>query len=208
MYTYFGIGLLGIVALMVTPYGLLDASSDGKFYGAATIVALDAYGNETLRSIVHNQVTDVGEEMLLDNTFQDAGNIAVADIAQIGSICIMEGTIVVAETETATDFDGDNTINPAATSNCIEADFTMANDGTAVIGPLTFTDDVHLVTLDDINGIGICSANAGTTPYDDCATGNGAAGVLFAVVDTADVTINAGESVQITYTFDISSGST
>ena len=207
MYTYFGIGLLGLVALMVTPYGLLDASSDGKFYGAATIVALDAYGNETLRSIVHNQVTDVGEEMLLDNTFQDAGDIAVADIAQIGSICIMEGTIVVDEAETATDFDGDNTF-VGGTTNCIEADFTMADDGTAVIGPLTFTDDVHLVTLDVINGIGICSANAGTTPYEDCATGNGAAGVLFAVVDTADVTINTGESVQITYTFDISSGST
>ena len=207
MYTYFGIGLLGLVALMVTPYGLLDASSDGKFYGAATIVALDAYGNETLRSIVHNQVTDVGEEMLLDNTFQDSANIAVADAAQIGTICIMEGTIVVDEAETATDFDGDNTF-VGGTTNCIEADFTMADDGTAVIGPLTFTDDVHLVTLDVINGIGICSANAGTTPYEDCATGNGAAGVLFAVVDTADVTINAGESVQITYTFDISSSST
>ncbi|MCH7560898.1 MAG: hypothetical protein IIC67_05955 [Thaumarchaeota archaeon] len=194
---------------MVTPYGLSDTSSDGKFYGIATLVAIDANGDETLRTEVHNRVTNQGEEYLLDQVFQDVANVAAADTAQIGSICIMEGTVNDVEGEDAAAFDTANTINPAATANCIEADVNVGtNDGTAIIGPLTFTDDVHLVTGDVINGIGICSANAGTSPYDDCATGNGAAGVLFAIVDTTDVTINAGESVEITYTFDISSSGT
>ena len=204
MYTYLGICLLGIVALMVTPYGLLDASSEGKYYGTATLVAIDANGEETLRSVTHNRVTDVGEEYLLDQVFQEVGNVAAIDTAQIGSICIAEGTITETEGATAGGFDTANTMILTADDNCIEADVNVAgNDGKAVLGPLTFIDDIHLVTGDVINGIGICSANAGATPYTACATGG--AGVLFAVVDTTDVTINAGESVEITYTFDISS---
>lgn len=211
MYTYLGIGLLGMIALMVTPYGLSDTSSDGKFYGIATLVAIDANGDETLRTEVHNRVTNQGEEYLLDQVFQEAGNVAAIDTAQIGSICIMEGTVNAVEAQDAAAFDTANGINLTAVANCVESDVNVGtNDGTAIIGPITFTDDVHLVTADVINGIGICSANAvgSITPYDDCATGNSASGVLFAVVDTTDVTINAGESVEITYTFDISSDGT
>ncbi|MCH8916196.1 MAG: hypothetical protein IIA82_10215 [Thaumarchaeota archaeon] len=193
---------------MVTPYGLLDASSEGKYYGTATLVAIDANGEETLRSVTHNRVTDVGEEYLLDQVFQEVGNVAAIDTAQIGSICIAEGTITETEGATAGGFDTANTMILTADDNCIEADVNVAgNDGKAVLGPLTFIDDIHLVTGDVINGIGICSANAvgSITPYDNCLTGNTGAGVLFAVVNTTDVTINAGESVEITYTFDISS---
>lgn len=209
MYTYIGLALLGFVALLASPFGVLDASSDGKFYGLSTLVAYDANGQETLRSLIHNQVTNQGEEYLLDQVFQESGNLAAADTAQIGSICIMEGTVNQAEGETAAAFDTANTIVLTSVANCIEADVDVsANDGTADLGPLTFTDDVHLVTNDVVNGIGICSANAGSSPYDDCATGNSGSGVLFAIIDTNDVTIAAGESVQITYTFDISSAST
>ena len=209
MYTYIGLSLLGIAALLASPFGVLDASSDGKFYGLSTMIVYDANGQETMRSIIHNQVTNQGEEYLLDQVFQESGNLAAADTAQIGSICIAEGTISEAETTTASTFDSANTIVLTSVANCIEADVNVGgNDGTAVIGPLTFQDDVHLVTGDAVNGIGICSANAGTTPYDNCAAGAASNGVLFAVIDTNDVTINAGESVQITYTFDISSATT
>ncbi|MCJ8305557.1 MAG: hypothetical protein HRU07_00740 [Nitrosopumilus sp.] len=55
---------------------------------------------------------------------------------------------------------------------------------------------------DTITHIAVCSADSGDADARNCSS------VLFAVVDTADVLLGDGESVTITYNFDISSTST
>ena len=65
-----------------------------------------------------------------------------------------------------------------------------------------FSSGTHLVSGDQVTSIGICSGENGGSPHAGCS------GVLFAVVDTSDVTLSGTESVTITYTFDISSAGT
>ena len=76
--------------------------------------------------------------------------------------------------------------------------------GIATIGPLTFDAPTHVGASDTITGFGICQAT--TTPYADCEEGQGAsAGEIFSVINSADRTLETSETVDITYTFDISS---
>ncbi len=194
------IGLLGILAITIVPFDGETNSSDVKLYGLLTLVQYDENNNEVFAQSIHNRLVNTGETFLLEAGFQDA--IAPLDNTQIGAICVAEGVIDDAdEAETAADFDTANTIG--AFTNCIidAAVDVTTTQGTAIIGPETFTGATHLAGGDTVNGIGICQSNAAGIPYQDCAT----AGVLFAIIDTADVTLLASETVQITYTFDITS---
>jgi len=86
-------------------------------------------------------------------------------------------------------------------NRCIEDDVVVTTSGTAVIGALTFTGGTNVVNGDTIHGIGICQAVDGNSTYRSCSE----QGVLFAIIDTSDVTLNTAETVDITYTFDITS---
>lgn len=195
------IGLLGILAITIVPFDGETNSNDGRHYGMATLVQYDVNNNEVFAQSIHNRLVDTGETFILGASFFN-GVASPVDNTAIGAICVAEGVISAAdETDTAAQFDTDNTIG--VFTNCI-VDATVditTTQGTAIVGPETFTGATHLAGGDTVNGIGICQGNGGVTPYQDCATG----GVLFAVIDTADVTLLASETVQITYTFDITS---
>ena len=77
--------------------------------------------------------------------------------------------------------------------------------GQAVIGPITFTAGTNLPVDAIIDGIGICPGEVGSnTNFASCAT----AGILFAFVETSNVQLGTAETVDITYTFDITSSTT
>ena len=195
-----GFALMGVLAMMVIPGSMGSYENDLTFYGAATMVQKDANGQEIFSQVVHNQVVDTGEEFLLDQTFQDG--TTSADNVQIGSICISDGTITVGETQTAANFD---TANGITETNCKEDTTVTTSGGTAVIGALQFTcGGTNCADNDTITGIAICQNDADDDgDFNNCAT----EGIMFAVVDTTDTTLAASETVDITYTFDITSGS-
>ena len=168
--------------------------------GFAYVVHRDGNGNIISEQTVHNRFVDTGEEFLLDAVFQDGGT-DVADSVQIGAICIGDqGTVVVSETETASDFDGDNGITE---TNCKEDVTVTTSGGTAIIGPLTFTcGGTNCADSDTITGIAICQNDVtDDNDFNNCAT----EGIMFAVIDITDVTLQTSDTVDITYTFDISS---
>jgi hypothetical protein len=196
------VGFLSIMAITMVPFSSETNSNDGKFYGMLTLVKYDENRNEVFSQSVHNQLTDEGETFLLGASFFNG--VEHLDNTQIGSICLREGAITVAETQTASLFETGNTIATTALTNCI-VDSTVditTTQGLAVIGPLTFDEPNHVDAGDTVNGIGICQGNSGTTPFDGC---DNASQILFAVIDTADVTLAATETVDITYTFNMTS---
>ena len=192
-------GLLAILAITIVPFSGETNSTDGKFYGYVTLVAYDENRNEVLSQTIHNRLVDTGETFLLEATFTEG--TAPTDVNQIGAICLIEDTTVdVIETHTAADFDGNNTI--VSGTNCVvDTAVDLSTQGLAVIGMEQFVGGTHQASGDTINGIGICQSNGGTTPYTDCAT----AGILFSVIDTSDVTLVTSETVDITYTFNMTS---
>ena len=209
-YMMMSIGLSAIFVMAIMPNNI---SSDGetKFYGSAEMTLYDVNGNEQFSQIVHNQLVDTGETFLLNQAFEQNTNPAVtADNLSIGTICVSQaGTITVADTEAASDFDGDN--SAVTETNCEQdANGATISAGTAVIGPLNFeavTNDNN-IPVGTVTGIGVCQSTAAGTDYNDCANGGSGTGILFAVVDTSNVVLASGESVDVTYTFDISNSGT
>jgi hypothetical protein len=186
---------------MVIPFDFENNNVEEKFYGYATIVKLDEDGNNVFTQQVHNRLVDTGETFLLQQTFQDT--IGASDNTQIGAICVSDEAISIAETVTAATFDSGNGITE---NNCKEDTAVTISSQTAVIGPLTFAaGSTNVADGDTITAIGICQNDATDDgDFNNCAT----EGILFSVVDTSDVTLNSGETVQITYTFDMSSSGT
>lgn len=152
---------------------------------------------------IHNRVVDEGEQFLLAQVFQSGAVKEASDGDLFSTICV---TIEVAfvdtsEAETANGFDTGNTTTE---TNCIEDTAVVITSGVATIGPLTFDAPTHVGNSDEITGFGICQAT--TTPYADCEEGQPAsAGEIFSVIDSAERTLESAETVDITYTFDISS---
>ena len=190
--------MITIMIVFPAPLESTSTSNEVKFYGFAEIIKYDENGNAVFTQTVHNQLVNTGEDFLLDQTFQDT--VSVADDVQIGAICITNaGSPTIAETETAATFDAANSIGE---TNCIEDTSVTTSGGTAVIGPLTFDVPTHAGNGDTITAIGICQNDTtDNDPFATCALG----GILFAVVNTSDVTLATSETVQITYTFDITS---
>jgi hypothetical protein len=198
-----GIALMAVFAVMVIPAQI--SADDGRptYYGMGTLVLKDAFGNPVFSQTIHNQVVNTGETFIIDQTFQD-GTASLAENNSIGNICVTEAaSFAASETEAVAAFDSATTIGTGL--ECKED--TAVDDstqGTAVIGPLTFTTSNLDAAGEIITGIGICQATvANDSDQATCAAG----GILFAEVNTTDVTLNTGETVQITYTFDITSGS-
>jgi len=202
MYTYIGLGLMSVFAMMIIPGNFDTVNNELVFYGAGTITQFDKDGYEVFSQTVHNQVVDTGEDFIIDAAFQD-GAAAVADNVQFGSICISDDTtFTVGETETAALFDTGNLITEA---NCKEDITVVTTASVATINPPVFTcGGTNCADGDIITGFAVCQNDA-TDDLDfiDCAT----EGVMLAVINSADTTLNAGETLDITYNFDISSGS-
>lgn len=194
-----------MIAILVIPAGTQSMTNDGfNLYGQATMTYNDAFGNEMLTQTVHNQLFDEGEDFLIDNAF--TGLTDVADNIDIGAICLSAATEQTDETTTNTTFntDHDNADSGSATTeaNCrTDATVTKASQ-VATIGPLTFeagTGTNNWYPGDTIKAIGICDAEINDADIRGCTT------TLFALVNTSDVTLASGETVDITYTFDLSS---
>jgi len=203
MYKYIGVGLMGLFVFMMFPSGMQNDTQEGlQMYGTATLDYQDESGNSMFTQTVHNQLFDRGETELLEQVFAD-GTTATIDNVQIASMCIAEGTPLASgdEDQDAAAFVTANSISGVET-NCIEANFTINADETADSPANVFISGTHLVSGDQVTSIGLCSGEASGSPHAGCS------GVLFAVVDTSDVTLTGTESVTITYTFDISSAGT
>ncbi|MEW6043147.1 MAG: hypothetical protein AB1608_02685 [Thermoproteota archaeon] len=200
-----GLAALGLLALLVLPVNSETNNDDLKLYGYATMVLHDAAGNEMFLQVLHNQLVNDGETMLLNQTFYDnsAGD-QTTDNLQIGSICITNGMGSVNETDTAASFNSTNTLGGNFNCKFDQVDITTTQ-GKAVIAPAAFqADGVNIVNGQTIRGIGICTA-AGAADFPDC--NRASFSKLFAEVNTSDVTLNTGETVTITYTFDLTSPS-
>jgi len=205
-------GLLGFLLVLIMPANV-DEQTPSFLYGAATLVAHDAYGNEIFSQTIHNQLFNEGEDLLLNQTFTDIGTTLVGDSVQIGAICLsadLTPSTTESDTNTIFNTDHDAADNSTATviTNCV-TDPTVVSSGQIVtMGPLTFTAGATDITAnnwfadDTVTNIGVCDAHTANTDVRGCTT------YLFAVVDTSDVTLADTETVDVTYTFDISSAGT
>jgi len=199
-------GLLGFLVVLMLPANV-DEQTPGFLYGAATIVAHDAYGNEIFSQTIHNQLFDQGEQFIIEQTFTNLGGVVVGDSTQIGAICLSaDPTESTNEPDTNTTFNADNTMSGTQNLNCITDTGITNSTQIVTIGPLTFTagvdgPGVQWVGGDTVTSIGICDSDSGGSNVRLCTT------TLFAIVDTSDVTLANSETVDVTYTFDISNNS-
>jgi len=201
-----GIGLVAITAVLLLPSSFSTEDTNKlNFWGIASLVTYDSEGNEVFAQQIHNRIVDTGEDLILDQVFQDAAS-DIDNNQQVATICAFENSsspdvpvVSIQEEVTALQFDEDNAI--VSDDRCIEDDVVVTTSGTAVIGALTFLGGTNVADGDTIHGIGICQAVDGNGTYRSCDV----QGVLFAIIDTSDVTLNTGETVDITYTFDITS---
>ena len=205
MYSYIGLAMLGLFAFMVIPINV-DANEDSiTHYGMGTIVHLDADGNEIYQESVHNIIVDEGETFLLEQTFFDGDVGEAADGDRMGSICVTaEGSFAPTEATTASSFDAADGL---VSTNCIEDTDTVdttSTQGLAVIGPETFLAATHVPVSTVITGIGICQGITAASPFANCEAAQAApvGELLAAIAFASSVTLNAGESLQVTYTFD------
>ena len=203
-------GLLGFLVVLILPANA-DEQTPSFLYGAATLVAHDAYGNEIFSQTIHNQLFDEGEDLILNQAFTDLGGLAIVDNIQIGAICLSAATPSTDETDTNTAFNtahdaADNASANASTLNCVTDPAVTSSAQVVTLGALTFTaqDDNtgNWFATDTVTNIGICDAASADADVRGCTTN------LFAVVDTSNVTLADNETVDVTYTFDISSAGT
>ncbi len=201
MYKYLGFGMMGFFIFMMVP-GIDQTIEQSKMYGAATLVAYDLERNEIFSQTIHNRLVDTGEDFINHMVFSDVNT--VADDDAIGSICAYEngGTSIGdlnIETTTAADFDSNN--QNITTQKCRTDDAVTVTNGTsiAVIGPLTFAGGTNVDAAGFVHGIGICQAHNSNANFTNCES----EGILFAIVDTSDVALGTGETVDITYTFSL-----
>ena len=215
MYKLIGLAMFSVFAMMIIPSNL-DASQSEQhlMYGMATIVKNDNQGNEVFQQSVHNQLTDQGETAILEAIFAD-GTTAPSDVTSFGAICVSDQTVANAnsatEDDTAAFFDTNNGLNDTTNLTCIDDTGNVGlSSSVATIGPITFTaGGTNVDDGDVITAIGICQKdtdNSGDAGFIDCELGSAGTGIMLATVGVTSTTLNAGETVDITYTFDISSG--
>ncbi len=166
--------------------------------GTISIVKYDPSGSPVYEQTKNNMLLAVGGDYILNQIFQTSATDVVNN-AQIGSLCVSTSDITSSEAETASDFDGDNTLTG---SNCKQDSDVTTSGQIATIGPLTFlANDVNFPDATTISSVGVCSnVSADANDFTDCASNSK---ILFAQIEIDDVTVNAGESISITYTFDI-----
>ncbi|MGQ0795786.1 MAG: hypothetical protein ACT4N5_06360 [Nitrosopumilaceae archaeon] len=199
MLKFLGFGLIFIAFLMIIPVATNVQSDLPKMYGIATVVLRDSTGNILFENVIHNQVVDTGTGYMLDQTFGD-GSVDAPDPNQVDSICVTDASAPAGATDdtaTAATFNAENTLT---STNCKGSISFTTTATTAGSGTQTFSAGTHFPAGTVVGGIGVCGNGAqGAGPFADCDTTVNQAPLL-AVVDTTNVTVNTGESVDITYT--------
>ena len=212
MYKFIGLAMMGVFVMMIIP-GNFDAvqGENNLMYGMATMVKSDSLGNELFQQSIHNQLTDEGEEFILQAIFDDGTSI-VTDVAQIGTICVSDQTASNAAANELLNSTAFDTANGFTDSNCKQQSVgTVGITGSiATIGSLTFVaGGVNIANGETISSIGICQNEDGNdTDYANCQNGGPGVGILLAVVNVTPTTLALGETVDITYTFSLVSTST
>jgi len=209
MYTHIGLGIIALAAIMVIPISE-NSVDESKIYGYVTLAVHDVTGNTLFEQIIHNQLLDTGENFMLGQTFSNGTLPIGTDANLIDTICVSVDASFTANLLDTLDTVAFNA-NAAATDNNCRAASTngpeavvILNDA-ATISTQTFnaTGTPKNIAADAIiTGIGICSNEAATQADDsfqDCTETAGDA-PLIAAVDTADVTLGASDTVDITYT--------
>lgn len=189
----------GIKHFVLTPAGMDNTQEEAKFYGAVHLLVRDAAGNEVFSQTIHNRLLDTGENYIIDQAFT-GGATDVADTDQISAICVSDQN-TVAEADTAASIAGANGLTGG--NHCHFTVPTHPGDGTTVLGPEVFTGGTDIGATEIINSIAICSNNAGAD-YAECNS-PGTNNIAFAAIVTSAVQLGATETVDITYTFDLSS---
>lgn len=217
------------LAAVLSSAGLLETDDAAKagssvlsLYGVATVVHTGADGTVLDTQTAHNRLLDDGEDFILEQVFSD-GTGAVSDSLQIGAIClsaddtaIVEGLDVStfntkhqADHNTRVTSTGTSSIDGGDVHECL-ADVDVGLSGQkATIGPLTFVANNTDTTGSESNWkpdvavkmIGVCQGFT-TASADACTTR------LFAAVDINDVTLAEGETLTVTYEFDMTSDTT
>ena len=212
MYKFIGLAMMGVFAMMIIP-GNFDAvqGENNLMYGMATMVKNDNLGDEVFQQSIHNQLTDEGEEFILQAIFDDGTSI-VTDITQIGTICVSDQTAASAPANELLNSTAFDSANGFTDSNCKQQSVgTVGITGSiATIGSLTFVaGGTNIANGETISSIGICQNEGGdNNDYANCATGGPSTGILLAVVDVTPTTLASGETVDITYTFSLVSTTT
>lgn len=211
----FSIGLFTLFLTLVTPSSssIFD-TSDGStltMYGMANLVQRDGVtGDITFEQTVHNAITNEGEAYLLNQTFNTTSQIGDRT-SNIGSICITDNqldlttTAAMAALELLTATSAETLLVDSYATDTIpcisdvDANLILitssATASTATIGPLKFTSNVNLDDGGYIRALLICE----TGSTDKCTD------TLFAVVNTTAVQLTGLDSIDLTYTFDITS---
>ena len=207
-----GFGLLGLAALMVIPSGV-STDAAPVMYGAASVELKDSDGNVKMSQTVHNRVTDDGEEFLIDQIF-DTGDAAQPDIYRMNAICVVSDSYTgYSESTTAQDqHDNQPSVNTGSIDSTDPADrvpaYFLCSGGrvddsagsTAVLQEVTYVADEHIGSNQAIGGFVICNDPGATLCSLDPDLG-----IAFAAIDINDIRLqSAGDSLSITYTFDIS----
>ena len=199
-------GILAVGMAAALPLGAAPQTGP-VFYGVAVVQHLDADGNVLSTETVHNQLLNAGEQHILQQAFAE-GTTAVADNVQIGAICLSADDTAPAEAMTAAAFntnaDADDNASSSAVNCKTDDSVDLSTAGTAVVGPLTF--DVGTASTNNwYNGdtprqIGICAASSTDADVRGCTA------PLFATVALTGTTpLATGESLTVTYTFNIAS---
>ena len=199
--------LLGMLVVLMIPSSAAGSPTELALFGMATISQQDVNGDTVFTQTVHNRLFDNGEDLLLDGVFK--GLTEPADSVQIGAICIGAQIVSTNETDGAGTWNtANNAVSGSTTAkNCI-TDGTVTKSGQiATVGPLVFTANAdgtsdHWLAGDTVTNIAVCAADTGNADIRDCQTS------LFAVVSTSSVTLAAGETVTVTYTFSLVSDGT
>ena len=195
-------GLLGLFIMMVLPSGTDNINDPGKFYGAAHLLVKDAAGNEVFSQTIHNRLLDSGENFINNQVFTGNG-APIGETGQMSAICVSDYSGVIAEGDTALIIAGNNGLTLG--NHCHPADILNINgDGTVVLGPEIFEGNLDITAGEIINSIAICSDNAGAD-YLECDTATSGNAIAFAEIQTSAVQLGDTETVDITYTFDLSS---
>jgi len=174
--------------------------------GWLTVEHYDSDRNLISKQIIHNRVVDEGEDFIIDQTFKEGTAGETADADQLATICVSAevGFVDTSETKTAVSFDSADALT---STNCISDTSVTQSAQTAVIGAETFDAPTHVPNDTTITGIGICQG-AAATPFNQCQDAQaGSTGIMLSQINIGDVTLAASETVDITYTLDLSSAS-
>ena len=198
MYKYFGLGLLGLLAVMLMPTNDVTTSPDPSLYGLATLSVLDNQGNVILTNTVHNIVVNTGTQQMLGAVFQENLNVVGStEITSANAICLTDETgFTAVNSINSTSYATLNNLDgvPGDGDSCIEVTYTLTPI-TINSGVVNFAaGNTNVADGEVITGFVICNIADGSGTADACVTSEP---VISAIATS--VTLGTGETVDITY---------